>query len=108
MDPDAIAGMVFTLILVLFIGGFILLFPLVKRLGAYIDTRIDLTRGATAGLAGAPQAQLLEQLTQISESLQRMEAEVKQLAERQDFTENLLADREREQRRLLPPEQRQG
>lgn len=84
MPPDIIpfAGMIFSLLMVLIIGGFILLFPLSKRLGQLIEMRLDERRVRET----LPDAEL-EELRRIVESLQ---SEVALLTERQEFTERLL------------------
>ena len=41
MEPEVVAGMVFTLILTVMVGGFILLFPLSRRLGALLENRLE-------------------------------------------------------------------
>ncbi|HET9983209.1 MAG TPA: hypothetical protein VFQ38_06470 [Longimicrobiales bacterium] len=86
MDPMALAGMIFTLILVVLIGGIIVLFPITKRLGLLLESKLQ-ERGKPPALAPADTARLLE-------AVAALEAEVRRLAERQEFTERLVSGRE--------------
>jgi hypothetical protein len=86
MDPNALAGMVFTLVFTGLIGGFVLLYPLSKRLGALMESKLR------SQSEGAPQADI-RKLTEVVRSLER---EVRSLRERQEFTDSLLAARDRE------------
>jgi hypothetical protein len=81
-DIIPLAGMLFSLLVVLIIGGLILLFPLSKRLGQLIELRLEERRAGDT----LPAAEL-EELRRSVESLQ---AEVSRIAERQQFTERLL------------------
>jgi hypothetical protein len=93
MDPNALAGMVFTLVFTCLIGGFILLYPVSRRLGALLESKIASEKGGAALEAG--------EVTQLAESVRSLESEVRMLKERQEFTENLLTTRERQK---LPAE----
>lgn len=60
LEPVALAGMIFSLLVILLIGGFILLYPLSRRLGALLElagvaaAREQRVRpSATSGAAGA-------------------------------------------------------
>ncbi|NIP58516.1 MAG: hypothetical protein GWM92_09515, partial [Gemmatimonadetes bacterium] len=44
MDPLIAASMIFTLILVVLIGGFIVLFPVTRRLGKALEVYLDQKR----------------------------------------------------------------
>ena len=92
MDPMAIAGMIFTLVLTVIIGGFILLFPLAKRLGLLIESKIQDKDAARQELASE---------NQLKEMIQGLETQIRALVERQEFTEKLLSHRE--QQNLLKP-----
>jgi hypothetical protein len=85
MDPMGIAGMIFTLIFIMLIGGFILLFPITKRLGLLLEAKVQ--ERTKPGLAPADAARLLE-------AVAALDAEVRRLAERQEFTERLVSGRE--------------
>ena len=93
MDPMAVAGMIFTLIFTILIGGFILLFPVTRRLGLFLESKLQDKKSDT-------QDQLAE-TQQLRELLRSLEAQVKLLNERQEFTEQLLSKRGQETR--LPP-----
>ncbi len=79
-----IAGMIFSLLLALIIGGFVLMYPLTRRLGQLIELRLEERR---TGKDDAAIAAALNQLRMTLESIQR---EVSLLQERQDFTDRLL------------------
>ena len=88
MDPNAVAGMIFTLIMILLIGGMILLYPLSRQLGKLLEQKVKTNtpeRDATAGIDAAELRALLLDL----------QAEVGRVAERQDFFEKLLANPEK-------------
>jgi hypothetical protein len=84
MDPMALGGMLFTLILVAMIGGFILLLPVTRRLGAVLEQRLNADPGA--GLAA-------ERIRRLESEVQALTAEVERLSERQEFTDALLSER---------------
>jgi hypothetical protein len=84
MDPMALGGMLFTLILVAMIGGFILLLPITRRLGAILEQR--LSADAAAGLPA-------ERVRRLESAVQALTDELERLAERQEFTEALLSER---------------
>lgn len=88
MDPNAFAGMIFTLMLAIVVGGFILLFPLSRRLGALLEERIQERRRP---VVAAP----TEEIRRLTEVVDRLEEEVRRLSERQDFAEQLLQAREK-------------
>ena len=46
MDPYTLGGMIFSLIMVLIIGGFIVTFPLLRRLGGLMEESIRERRDA--------------------------------------------------------------
>jgi hypothetical protein len=83
-DLVPIAGMVFSLLLALIVGGFVLMYPLTKRLGKLIELRLEERRSERGGGAAGGD---VEALRRVVEGLQ---AEVAALAERQEFTERLL------------------
>jgi hypothetical protein len=96
MDPMPIVSMLFTLVLAAMVGGFILLFPISRRLGAYLEQRLE---GRLGGDGSAAERRQLESAVR---SLQR---EIERLSERQAFTEALLSDRDP---LLLPEESETG
>ena len=84
MEPMALAGMAFVLVLVAMIGGFILLIPLSRRLAQMIDAWVRERRNVDES----------EELAQLRRTVQTLEAEVNAIAERQQFTEQLLQNRQ--------------
>lgn len=87
VDIIPLAGMLFSLLVVLVIGAMILLFPLSKRLGQLLEMRLEQQRSGDA----VPK-QELEELRRIVESLQ---SEMSLLSERQQFMERLLESGDR-------------
>jgi hypothetical protein len=85
IDPMAIAGMLFTLIGAAMIGGFVLLLPISRRLGVYLEQRLDANRSGSA----LPEPQLRE-VRELKELVFALQGEVERIAERQEFTEKLL------------------
>ena len=86
MDPNALAGMVFTLVLATLIGGFVLLFPLSKRLGTLLESKIK---------EPPPQIPNAE-IERLSERIQSLETQVRQLNDRQEFAERLIGERQQD------------
>ncbi len=80
LEPMAIVGMIFTLIVLVMIGGFILLFPLSRQLAALLHLRLE--RG------DAPDQDA--HIAQLTKALSSLQEEIDRLAERQEFTERLL------------------
>lgn len=86
MDIVPLAGMLFSLLMVLIIAGSILMFPIMRRLGRLLEMRIEGRRKGPVDPA-SPSSEELRSLRELVEGLQ---AEVGRLAERQEFTERLL------------------
>lgn len=80
MDPEVIPVMIFTLIVLAMTGGFILLFPITRRLGQFLEYRMS-ERG---------RLQDKEEMERLRAAVHALRDDVAQLAERQDFTERLL------------------
>lgn len=89
MDPNALAGMVFTLVLASLVGGFILLLPLSRRLGLLLEEKARQQKGGLSLPAQDVQA--------LRDRLEALESDVRVAAERQQFIEELLARREPDQ-----------
>jgi hypothetical protein len=87
MPREAVAFLLF----VTMVGGFVLLYPLVRALAERLRPH--------AG-AGKEEMQALHE--DVVQELQQMRREVAELGERMDFTERLLA-KQREAERLAPP-----
>jgi hypothetical protein len=85
MDTDLLIGTTFVLLLTLIVAGVILLFPISRKLGQLIDLRVMEKKG---GLAGDP-----DELRRLGERLAEVEDQLKRLADRQEFTDQLLARR---------------
>lgn len=83
MDPLIAASMIFTLILVLLIGGFVVLFPLTRRLGNALEVYLDQKRG---------QLPDPEDVERLRTAVHRLRREVRQLSEKQEFVERLLRE----------------
>ncbi len=80
MDPELIPLMIFTIIVIGMVGGFVLLLPITRTLGRYLESRM-------AQKASLDSPERMEILLRAVESLRD---DVARLAERQDFTERLL------------------
>ena len=91
MDPMALGMMIFTVVVIVLIGGFILLLPLTRRLGQFLEYRMSDKRRVEES----------EDRDRLLRAIEALRDDVVRLAERQDFTEKLLGPRE-------PPEDRQA
>ena len=80
MDPELIPMMIFTIIVLAMGGGFILLFPITRRLGRFLEYRMS-EKG---------RLQDREEMDRILRAVESLRDDVAHLAERQDFTERLL------------------
>ena len=81
MNPSDIAPMVVGLTFMVVTGGVLILRPIAKRLGDYLET-----------LAAARRAQLQQPTDRrLVETLERVEERLRLLEERQDFTDAMLA-----------------
>lgn len=101
MDPMALAGMIFTLILVALIGGIIVFTPLVRRLAALLELRLQ-ERMQPGQIGARDAAELKKLVAALEEEVHALRAQHASLEERQRFLEALL--RSDEQARLLPGE----
>lgn len=86
IDWEMVAPMIMGIVMFLTIGGVLVLRPIAKHLGAYLEalTRQQLEPGNR------------EDLLQIRESLDTISQRLHLLEERQDFAERLLESRSRE------------
>jgi len=87
MPSEGVAVLFFVTI----VGGFVLLYPLVRALAERLRSRPE-----------AGKEELLALREDVVQELQQMRREVAELGERMDFTERLLA-KQREAERLAPP-----
>ncbi|MHC4780940.1 MAG: hypothetical protein ACYTFG_20400 [Planctomycetota bacterium] len=87
MELEAIVGMAFaflmTVTLTLTIGGVILLKPLMRNLGNFLQAKADERRGS---FQGSP-----EDWDRLAGSLETLDERLQAIEERQDFTEKLLS-----------------
>jgi hypothetical protein len=82
VDIIPLAGMLLALLIVLIIGGFILLFPLSRRLGQLMELRLNERSGTELPAS--------DEIAEIRDLVEGLRSEVASLAERQAFTERLL------------------
>ena len=88
MDPYTLGGMIFTIVMVLLVGGFIVFFPILRRLGALMEESI---RERRAGRLEQGQVEQLQgQIDNLTRALDSVERQMELMGERQDFTESLV------------------
>ena len=80
MDPEIIPMMIFTIIVLAMVGGFILVLPLTRRLGQFLEYRMS------------ERSRLMEneEREALLRAIESLRDDVARLAERQEFTERLL------------------
>lgn len=89
-DPTVLFGMIFGLLCLLLIGGFILAFPAARRLGHVLDAWAESRRGqASPGQV----EQLRQEVRSLRAELEAARDRLDAVAERQEFTERLLESR---------------
>jgi hypothetical protein len=88
VDPFMLAAFTFTLLVILLIGGFVIAFPVTRRLGALLEEWVEERRRARLGTGDAEE--LRRRLDDVRERLERLDEHVELLSERQRFTESLL------------------
>lgn len=76
----ALGMMIFTIVAIAMIGGFIVLLPMTRRLGQFLEYRMP----------EASRAKEIEDRDGILRAIESLRTDVARLAERQDFTERLL------------------
>lgn len=81
MDPLILASMIFCLVVLGLSGGFVLLFPMTRRLAEVLEKRY-----LGDGAGGASE----EQVAALREVVRALRGEVERLGEQQLFTEKLL------------------
>ena len=85
MEPMALVGMVFALIVLAMIGAVVLLIPISRRLGAVLELWLD-ERGKASQIGPA-------EFGRIREEVAALRDEMEALGSRQDFVEKLLEER---------------
>jgi len=80
MDAELIPLMIFTIVVLGMAGGFILLFPIVRTLGRYLEHR----------MSEKVRVEDQERVDLLLRAVESLRDDVARLAERQDFTERLL------------------
>jgi hypothetical protein len=85
MDEEMVVGMIFTLLLGLMVGGFVLLYPLSRRVAILMERRFHdkdpVPRPST------------EELDALRQSVAELSTQIDRLVDRQDFMEKLLSQR---------------
>ncbi len=81
MDPFILQAMIFTIVVLVLVGGFALLFPLTRRLAAVLEKRY-----LEDDAGGAEE----DEVAALRRAVDALRGEVEQIGERQDFTEKLL------------------
>jgi len=79
MDYEFILSLVFSLLVIIIVGGGILLFPITRRLGLLLERRLE-----TEALPG-------DELQQLRGAVRSLSEQIETLQERQDFTDRLLS-----------------
>lgn len=80
MDPLILGAMIFTLVVLAMVGGFILVFPLTRRLADLLEQRMLAARDGDRHA----------EVEALRRAVAALRDDVARLAERQDFTERLL------------------
>ncbi len=92
MEPMALVGMLFVLIVLAMVGGFILLVPISRRLGEVLELWLD-ERGKANQIGPG-------EFGRIREEVATLRDEMETLTNRQDFVEKLLEGRPDDQSQL--------
>jgi len=80
VDPNTIPMMIFTIVVLALIGGFIVVYPITRRLGKFLEYR----------MSDAGRTREIEDRERMLRAIEALRDELARLAERQDFTERLL------------------
>lgn len=80
MDPWIVPTMIFTVVVLAMLGGYIVLFPLTRRLGRFLEYR----------MSEASRIREDEERERMLRAIEALRDDVARLAERQDFAERLL------------------
>ncbi len=87
MDPEIIAGMVFSIVVLLMVGSFVLLYPLSRQLAHLVRRRLNEADPADSISRGDAE--------KLATAIQQLALGMEALNERQDFVERLLEERPR-------------
>jgi hypothetical protein len=81
MDPFILQGMIFSIVVIVLLGGYALLYPLTRQLGKVLEKKLleDGTGGTNP-----------EEIAALRRAVEALTGDVERLSERQDFTERLL------------------
>lgn len=94
MDPYTQSYMIFTIIMTVIIGGFIVTFPVMRRLGILLEESIRERRASR--LDGNQVREITTAIQEVRGTVETLEGHVGLLSERQEFVENLLSRRDPE------------
>jgi predicted PurR-regulated permease PerM len=94
MDPILIGGMVFSLVVLILVGSFVLLFPLSRQLASLVRKRLQEPWPGNA--------MTREDAEKLAQAIQQLATGMEALNERQDFLEQLLEGRSPAQDKLPP------
>jgi hypothetical protein len=94
MDPLVIGAMAFSLVVLILVGSFILLFPLSRQLASLVRKRLQ------EPWPGNPITR--EDAEKLAQAIQQLATGMEALNERQDFLEQLLEGRNQVQDKLPP------
>lgn len=87
-DYMQLISMAFALILVLVIGGFILVFPIARRVGAAVDEWVKLRKRESAGEISP------DELARLARTVESLRKELERVAARQEWVQSLLESHE--------------
>lgn len=88
-DPTVLFGMIFSLLCLLLIGGFVLAFPAARRLGNVLDAWAESRRSE---VAPEKMEELRREVRSLRSQMEATQDRLTTLAERQSFMERLLED----------------
>lgn len=91
MDMELVPILIFAVTSLLIIVGGVILFPIARRLGAYLEAQALERRGKASALGDSRELQQL--LSNVSRSLESLETRLDQMDDRQNFLENLVETR---------------
>jgi hypothetical protein len=94
-DPDVLMGLIFTIVMTLIVGGFIVSIPIIRRLGKLTDQWVA---SRTEGLSGQKEfGMLMERMELFEDRLSDLETIQTRVAQRQEFVEGLMTGERRAQ-----------